>query len=70
MARKIEQIKRKREIRKTKETILFEFEGKNKTEELYFKNFQKRDKPYNIKFAYGNDTIILTQVKNILLIKN
>jgi len=66
MARKIEQIKRKREIRKTKENILFEFEGKNKTEEIYFKNFQKRDNSYNIKFAYGNDTDPVGMVKSLI----
>ena len=58
MARRIEQIQRNRKNRKTKESILFEFEGKNKTEEIYFRNFQKRDNPYNLKFAYGNDTDI------------
>ncbi len=46
MARRIEQIQRNRKNRKTKESILFEFEGKNKTEEIYFRNFQKRDNPY------------------------
>ena len=66
MARRIEQIQRDRKNRRTKENILFEFEGKNKTEEIYFKNFQKRDKPYNLKFAYGNDTDPVSMVKSLI----
>lgn len=66
MARRIEQIQRNRRIRKTKENVLFEFEGKNKTEEIYFKNFQKRDNPYNIKFAYGQDTDPVGMVKSLI----
>ena len=66
MARRIEQIQRNRKNRKTKESILFEFEGKNKTEEIYFRNFQKRDNPYNLKFAYGNDTDPVSMVKSLI----
>ena len=66
MARRIEQIKRNRKNRKTKENILFEFEGKNKTEEIYFKNFQKRENPYIIKFAYGQDTDPVSMIKTLI----
>lgn len=66
MARRIEQIQRNRKNRRTKENILFEFEGKNKTEELYFRNFQKRGNPYNIKLAYGNDTNPVSMIKSII----
>ena len=66
MARRIEQIKRNRRNRRTKENILFEFEGKNKTEEIYFKNFQKRGNPYIIKFAYGQDTDPVSMIKNLI----
>lgn len=66
MARRIEQIQRNRKNRRTKENILFEFEGKNKTEEIYFKNFQHRDNPYNLKFAYGNDTDPVNMVKSLI----
>lgn len=66
MARRIEQIQRNRQNRRTKENILFEFEGKNKTEETYFKNFQKRDNPFNIKFAYGHDTNPVGMVKSLI----
>ncbi len=66
MARRIEQIQRNRKSKRTKENILFEFEGKNKTEEIYFRNFQKRDNPYNLKFAYGNDTDPVNMVKSLI----
>lgn len=66
MARRIEQIQRNRKNRRTKENILFEFEGKNKTEEIYFRNFQKRSNPYNLKFAYGNDTDPVSMVKSLI----
>ena len=66
MARRIEQIQRNRKNRKTKENILFEFEGNNKTEEMYFRNFQKRGNPYNIKFAYGHDTNPVGMVKSLI----
>ena len=49
MARRIEQITRKRNKRREKQCILFNFEGNNKTEEIYFKNYQSREKPYYIK---------------------
>ena len=66
MARRIEQIQRNRKNRRTKENILFEFEGNNKTEEIYFRNFQKRGNPYNIKFAYGHDTNPVGMVKSLI----
>lgn len=66
MARRIEQIQRNRKNRRTKENILFEFEGDNKTEEIYFRNFQKRGNPYNIKFAYGHDTNPVGMVKSLI----
>lgn len=66
MARRIEQIQRNRKSRRTKENILFEFEGRNKTEEIYFRNYQKRDNPYNLKFAYGNDTDPVSMVKSLI----
>lgn len=48
--RSISQIPRGRGIRHEKECIIFNFEGKdNKTEELYFMNFQNRNNPYVIK---------------------
>ena len=70
MARRIEQIQRNRGIRKTKKRILFEFEGKNKTEEIYFKNFSGRNKLYNIRFAYGNDTDPVRMIKSLITYMN
>lgn len=50
MARKIVQIPRNRNNRNTKECILVNYEGKeNKTEEIYFNNYQDRKKSYYIK---------------------
>lgn len=66
MARRIEQIQRNRKNRRTKENILFEFEGNNKTEEIYFSNFQKRENPYNIKFAYGHDTDPVGMINSLI----
>ena len=66
MARRIEQIQRNRRNRKTKENVLFEFEGNNKTEEIYFRNYQKRTNPYNIKFAYGHDTDPVGMIKSLI----
>lgn len=66
MARRIEQIQRNRKNRRTKENILFEFEGNNKTEEIYFNNFQKRENPYNIKFAYGHDTDPVGMINSLI----
>lgn len=57
MARRIEQISRKRKKRNFKKCILVNYEGKdNKTEELYFNNFQNRDKDYYIKVLCCNVT--------------
>lgn len=66
MARKIEQLKRNRKIRKIKQTVLFEFEGNNMTEETYFKHFQNRNNDYNIKFAYGHDTDPVGMIKSLI----
>ena len=56
---------RERQKRKTKNTIIIGCEGKNKTEEIYFQNFQKRDNDFIIKFSYGNDTDPVTMIKRL-----
>lgn len=66
MARKIEQLKRNRRIRRIKQTVLFEFEGNNMTEENYFKHFQNRNNDYNVKFAYGHDTDPVGMIKSLI----
>lgn len=47
---------RKRIIRKQKNKILIAVEGKNKTEKIYFNNFDDGKKNYSISFAKGNYT--------------
>lgn len=45
-------------IRKTKSKILIAVEGNNKTEKIYFNNFDDGKKDYSIIIAKGNDTIL------------
>ena len=52
--------------RNRKKTILIAFEGKNATESLYFKNFNDRNKPYNIIMAKGNCTDPVNLVKSLI----
>lgn len=66
MARHIELRPRNQKNRKTKPTILFGIEGKNETEKNYFKDFQKRDNPYNIQFSCGRDTNPENILENLL----
>ena len=40
--------------RKTKAVYLIIAEGKNKTETLYFSNYQEQDNPYTILFVKQN----------------
>lgn len=70
MGRGIKQIRkisndRVRKPRKTKSTILIALEGKNKTEKLYFNNFDTGKQAYTITIAKGNDTDPLKLVKNL-----
>ena len=66
MAREIEQIPRKRNKREEKECILFNFEGNNKTEEIYFRNYQSREKPYYIKPINNRATDPLQMVEVLI----
>lgn len=56
---------RVRNNRKPKNKIIIAVEGKNKTEKLYFNNFDDGKKSYSIMFAKGNDTDPLTLVKRL-----
>lgn len=47
---------RTRKIRKPKNKILIAVEGNNKTEKIYFSNFDDGRKSYSISFAKGNYT--------------
>lgn len=52
-------------IRHQKNKIIIAVEGKNKTEKLYFENFDDGKKPYSITIAKGNDTDPLKLVKSL-----
>lgn len=47
---------RVRKLRKPKNKIIIAVEGKNKTEKIYFDNFDDGKKKYSITIAKGNDT--------------
>lgn len=71
MARGIEEnrkisIDRVKKHRYKKNNILIAVEGKNKTEKIYFNNFEKNTKNYNIVYAKGNDTDPLKLVKSLV----
>ena len=66
MARRIEQIKEIEKIEKQKKIYYLSLKVKIRTEEIYFKNFQKRGNPYNIKFAYGQDTDPVSMIKTLI----
>ena len=57
---------RVRKLRKQKNNILIAVEGKNKTEKLYFNNFDDGKQPYSIIFARGNFTDPLNLVKMLI----
>ena len=65
MGRIIDQRSRNQKNRKTKNIIVIECEGKNKTEEVYFQNFQSRENDFRIEFAYGNDTDPITMIRRL-----
>ena len=62
MGRKISN-DRVRKIRKRKNKILIAVEGTNKTEKIYFSNFDDGKKTYTITIAKGNDTDPLGLIK-------
>lgn len=60
---------RKRRKRATKNKIIIAVEGnshKNKTEKLYFRNFDTGKEKYSIDIAKGNDTDPLKLVKSLI----
>lgn len=56
---------RVRKVRQHKNKIIIAVEGKNKTEKLYFDNFDNGKKSYSITIAKGNDTDPLKLVKSL-----
>ena len=57
---------RERKNRKTKNKIVIALEGENKTEKLYFENFDDRNKPYTISIAKGNATDPYSLTKSLV----
>lgn len=55
-----------RKKRIPKYSILIALEGNNKTEKLYLSHFNKRENPYYIIFAKGNETDPLSMVKSLI----
>ena len=71
MGRKIENHRkisnyRVRNIKKPKSKVLIAVEGNNKTEKMYFNNFESRDKSFNITYAKGNNTDPVKLVKMLI----
>lgn len=56
---------RVQKFRKTKNKIIIAVEGANKTEKIYFDNFDDGKKDYSITIAKGNDTDPLKLVKSL-----
>ena len=56
---------RVRKVRQQKNKIIIAVEGKNKTEKLYFDNFDNGKQSYSITIAKGNDTDPLKLVKSL-----
>lgn len=56
---------RVRKVRTQKNKIIIAVEGKNKTEKLYFNNFDNGKQSYSITIAKGNDTDPLKLVKSL-----
>lgn len=53
-------------LRKPKNKILIAVEGKNKTEKIYFNNFENGKRSYNITYARGNNTDPLKLVQMLI----
>lgn len=65
MGRKIS-TDRVKKNRSRKRKILIAVEGNNKTEKLYFNNFEHYDSNFNISYAKGNDTDPLGLVQMLI----
>ena len=57
---------RVRKVRKQKSKILIAVEGNNKTEKIYFNNFEDSKKNFDISYARGNDTDPLKLVQMLI----
>ena len=56
MVKRIKKITKNRPTRERKRIIVVGTEGNNKTEEIYFRNLEKKQTRYHFIFAEGNDT--------------
>lgn len=56
--------------RKSKRVILVSYEGKNKTEKIYFNNFCNRENDFIIQILPGNETDPVNLVKQTIQKKN
>lgn len=56
--------------RKSKRVILVSYEGKNKTEKIYFNNFCNRENDFVIQIVPGNETDPVNLVKQTIQKKN
>lgn len=56
--------------RKSKRVILVSYEGKNKTEKIYFNNFCNRENDFIIQIVPGNETDPVNLVKQTIQKKN
>lgn len=54
------------EHRKRVPIIIMNFEGENKTENLYFKNFRKRESNFQITYVPGNETDIKSLISQTI----
>lgn len=66
MVRKVDQKKRGKVSRKTKKIILIGAEGKNQTEQKYFKAFNQVQSEYKIMVGKGNNTDPVGVVEDLL----
>ncbi len=64
MVKRIKKITKGKITRERKKIIVIGTEGHNKTEELYFRELEKKQKRYHFIFAQGNETDPIKIVRN------
>lgn len=66
MVRNIKEFKKNKPTRERKVLVIVGTEGKNKTEQLYLKEFEKTQRKYHFIFTKGDDTDPENIVKNTI----
>lgn len=66
MVKIIQKVTKKTPTRERRKIIVVGTEGKNKTEEIYFRRLEKEQNKYHFVFANGNDTDPVNIVKNTI----